>query len=73
MRLAQHREQVRQSSQEELERLLQEERRNLFMCRRDAATKQLENPKRVREIRKRIARILTEIRRRELEALEGRG
>lgn len=70
MRLAQHRQQVQQSSTEELERMLQEERRNLFMARRDSATQQLENPRRIRQIRKNIARILTVIRQRELQSSE---
>jgi large subunit ribosomal protein L29 len=43
----------------ELERMLQEERKNLFMSQRDSATKQLENSRRIRQIRKNIARILT--------------
>lgn len=71
MKLAQHRDQIRQSSQAELERMLQEERKNLFMCRRDSATKQLENPMRIRQIRKNIARILTVMRERELESAKG--
>lgn len=70
MRLAQHRQQVQQSSTEELVRMLQEERRNLFMARRDSATQQLENPRRIRQIRKNIARILTVIRQRELQSSE---
>lgn len=71
MRLAQHRQQLRQSSTPELERMLQEERRNLFMSRRDSATKQLENPNRIGQIRKNIARILTVLRERELESAKG--
>lgn len=72
MRLAQHREQLRQSSVPELERMLQEERKNLFMGRRDAATKQLENPKKIRQVRKNIARILTIITEREMESAKGK-
>ena len=71
MRLAQHRQQLRQSSTSELERMLLEERKNLFMSRRDSATKQLENPMRIRQIRKNIARILTVARERELESAKG--
>lgn len=59
MRLTQYRDQLRQSSMAELERMLQEERKNLFMSQRDSATKQLENSRRIRQIRKNIARILT--------------
>ena len=72
MKRAQHRDQLRQSSDAELERMLREERKNLFMTRRDSATKQLENPMRIQEIRKNIARILTIMRERELEAEKGR-
>jgi len=72
MRLTQHKEQLRQSSAAELERMLQDERKNLFMSRRDSATKQLENPMKIREIRKRIARILTYMRQRELSSEEAK-
>lgn len=71
MRLAQHRQQLRQSATAELERMLQEERKNLFMSRRDSATKQLENPRKIRQIRKNIARILTIVREREIGSAEG--
>lgn len=70
MKLAQYRKQIRQSSTAELQRMLEEERKNLFISRRDSATKQLENPRRIREIRKNIARILTILRERELETAE---
>jgi len=72
MRLAQHRQQLRQSSAAELDRMVQEERKNLFMARRDSATKQLENSRRIRQIRKNIARILTIIRERELGSAEAK-
>lgn len=70
MKLAQYRKQIRQSSTAELQRMLEEERKNLFISRRDSATKQLENPRRIREIRKNIARILTILTERELETAE---
>ncbi|MCL6518625.1 MAG: 50S ribosomal protein L29 [Armatimonadetes bacterium] len=72
MKRAQYRDQLRQSTEAELQRMLQDERKNLFLTRRDAATKQLENPMRIREIRKNIARILTILRERELKAEKGR-
>jgi large subunit ribosomal protein L29 len=53
--------------------MLQEERKNLFMARRDSATKQLENPRRMRQVRKNIARILTFIRQKEVESAKGNG
>ncbi len=73
MRVAEYRDRLREASPVELGRMLQEERKNLFMSRRDAATKQLENPRRIREIRKNIARILTVLREKELEAAKGQG
>ncbi len=72
MKRAQYREQLRQSTIDELRRMLQEERKNLFLTKRDAAMKQLENPMRIREVRKNIARILTILRERELKAEKGR-
>jgi len=72
MKRAQYREQLRQSTDSELQRMLREERKNLFMTQRDAATKQLENPMKIREIRKNIARILTIMRERELKSEKGR-
>ena len=72
MRLAQYRQQLRQSSTAELERMLNEERKNLFMACRDSATKQLENPRRIRQVRKNIARILTLLRERELGSAEAK-
>lgn len=73
MKAAQYREKLREASDAELERMLQEERKNLFIARRESAMKQLENPKRLTEGRKNIARILTILRERELEAAKGRG
>ena len=73
MKVAQHRDQLRQASAPELDRMLQDERKALFVARRESAMKQLENPKRISESRKRIARILTILREKELEAAKGQG
>ena len=73
MKVAQHREKLREASDAELERLLQEERKNLFIARRESAMKQLENPKRISDSRKKIARILTIMREKELSAAKGQG
>jgi large subunit ribosomal protein L29 len=72
MKLSQLKKQLRESSTAELERLLQEERKKLFMARKDAATKQLENPKQIRQIRKNIARILTILGERSRESAEAK-
>ncbi len=72
MRLAQFKENLRQSSPADLDRMLQDERKNLFMSRKDSAMKQLENPKRIKQVRKNIARILGAIRTHELESAKGK-
>lgn len=72
MKLAQSKEQFRQISAAELQHALDEERKNLFMGRRDSVTRQLENPKRIGQIRKNIARILTIMRERELGSAEAK-
>jgi large subunit ribosomal protein L29 len=54
------------STSSELESLLKEERKNLFGLRQQMAMKQLSNPLAIRESRKKVARILTIIRDREL-------
>lgn len=72
MKLSQLKKQLSESSTAELERLLQEERRNLFMARRDSATKQLENPKQIKQFRKNIARILTLLGERSRESAEAK-
>lgn len=72
MKLAQSREQLRQNSTAEMERVLEEERKSLFMSQRDSVTRRSENPKKIRQIRKNIARILTILRERELESAEAK-
>jgi large subunit ribosomal protein L29 len=71
MKLAQFREKLQQSTEAELLQMIQDERKNLFMARRDSATKQLENPRKLMQSRKNIARILTVLRARELESAKG--
>ncbi len=66
MKRSEFKRQMRQSSSRELENLLREERKNLFGLRQQIAMKQISNPLAVRESRKRIARLLTAIREREL-------
>lgn len=71
MKSDQYKIKIRESSTADMEKMLQEERKNLFMSVRDSATKQLENTKRIRQIKKNIARIQTIMREREIEAAEG--
>lgn len=59
-------EEIRALSDEELEKKLEDLKTELFNLRFQAATGQLENPMRIRAIRKDIARIKTILREREL-------
>ncbi|MBV8463977.1 MAG: 50S ribosomal protein L29 [Acidimicrobiales bacterium] len=56
---------------EELERQLDETRRQLFNLRFQLATGQLDNPARLGQVRKDVARMLTELRSREIAEAEG--
>jgi large subunit ribosomal protein L29 len=57
-------------SQDELNQNLAEFKTELFNLRFQLATGQLENPMRIREVKKNIARVKTILRERELKALE---
>jgi large subunit ribosomal protein L29 len=72
VRLTEKRRQLKDSSERELTTLLGEERKALFTLRHDQSAKQLENPRRIREARKNIARILTIVREREIAEQKGR-
>lgn len=72
MKVAQHREELRESTAAELQNKLAQEQKNLFMARKDAASKQLENPMKLRVAKKSIARILTVMRERELASEKGK-
>ena len=56
----------RDLSSAELERKLADQKEELFNLRFQAATGQLDNPMRIREVRKDIARVKTIMREREL-------
>lgn len=60
--------QIRELSDEELQSKLKDCRAELFNLRFQMATSQLDNTARVRNVKKDVARILTEIRARELAA-----
>ena len=66
MKQSESRRQLQSSTNRELENLLKEERKNLYGLRQQIAMKQLSNPLAIRESRKRIARLLTAMRDREL-------
>ncbi len=61
---------LRELSNEELQDRLVELKGELFNLRFQSATGQLDNPMRIREVRKNIARVQTILRERELKAAE---
>lgn len=61
---------IRELSSQELEEKLKELKAELFNLRFQLATGQLENPMRIREVKKSYARIKTILKERELEAIE---
>jgi len=73
VRLTEKRRQVRESNPRELEQLLKDERKTLFALRQDMSNQRLDNPRRIRETRKSIARILTLMREREIAQEKGQG
>ncbi|PKM80563.1 MAG: 50S ribosomal protein L29 [Firmicutes bacterium HGW-Firmicutes-14] len=62
---------VHELSTDELTRKVDDLKDELFKLRFQLATGQLENPMRIREIKKSIARVKTVIRERELKAQQG--
>lgn len=71
MKTAEERSQLQSLSLVELQQELRQARQELFQNRVRYATRNLDNPEPLRKGRKRIARILTYIRQRELEELQG--
>ncbi|HAW60237.1 MAG TPA: 50S ribosomal protein L29 [Actinobacteria bacterium] len=63
-------EEIREFSDEELRQKLNEVKTELFNLRFQLATGQLDNPLKIKEVRKDIARIKTVIRERELKAAD---
>ena len=61
------RQRIREASDVELRQLIQEFKQEWFNLRFQRAQQQLNNPKRIRFVRKGVARVLTELRRREQE------
>ena len=59
---------IKEMSSPELEKELSELKTELFKLRFSLATKGLDNPLKIKEVRKNIARIKTELRERELKA-----
>ena len=61
---------IRELSSDDLQKKLQEARAELFNLRFQMATSQLDNTARVSQVKKDIARLHTEIRAREISALQ---
>ena len=62
---------VREKSSDDLKKTLDEYKVELFDLRFQRATGSIENPMRIRELKKSIARILTVLKERESEVKEG--
>ena len=71
MRLSEFSNRVKQSGDLELEGLLKQERENLYKMRQQIALKQLDNHQALTDSKRRIARILTETREREIKRGKG--
>lgn len=71
MRQSELRNKAKQSSEPELETMLKQERENLYKMRQQIALKQLDNPHAIGQARKNVARILNELREREIKAGKG--
>ena len=61
---------LREKSQVELQKELSELKSELFKLRFQLATNQLENPMRLRDVKKSIARVKTVMRERELKGID---
>ena len=68
MRQSEFRGKVREASENELTTILKQERENLYKMRQQIALKQLDNPHAITNARKNVARVLCEMRVREIKA-----
>ena len=71
MRQSEFRKQLKDASDVELEAKLTNERKGLFDLRRKMAQKQLDNPQAITNSTKNVARILTEMRERQIKLSKG--
>ncbi|MHB9036071.1 MAG: 50S ribosomal protein L29 [Armatimonadota bacterium] len=71
MRRSELRTKIKQGSDPELETMLGQERESLYKMRQQIALKQLDNPHAIGRARKNVARILNELREREIKAGKG--
>lgn len=63
---------ISELSTEDLKERLEEEKKQLLRMKMNHAVSPIENPMKIREYRKTIARILTELRNREIEAVKNK-
>jgi len=68
VRQSEFRKKIKEAGDLELEGILRQERESLYKMRQQIAMKQLDNPQAVTLARKNVARILTELRAREMKA-----
>ena len=68
MRQSEFRGKVREAGESELATILKQERENLYKMRQQIALKQLDNPHAITNARKNVARVLCEMRVREIKA-----
>ena len=71
MRQSEFRRKIRESGEVELGSILNQERENLYKMRQQIALKQLDNPHAITNAKKNVARVLSEIRAREIKAGKG--
>ena len=71
MRQSEFRGKIHETSVTELESMLASERESLYKMRQQIALKQLDNPHAITNARKNVARLLAELRAREIEAAKG--
>jgi len=71
VRRSEYKQKVRDASDTELQTLLKQERENLYKMRQQIALKQLDNPHAITNAKRNVARILEEIRAREIRVAEG--
>lgn len=68
MRQSEYRRKVKEASAPELENMLKQERESAHKMRQQLALKQLDNPLAISNAKKNVARILSEVRAREIKA-----
>ena len=71
MRQSEFRKKIREAGDAELETVLNQERESLYKMRQQIALKQLDNPHAITSAKKNVARVLAEMRDREIKAGKG--